>query len=412
MIEIPEEWNILKFKNISKINSEKINEEYPHQNIIYVDIGSIDKFQITDYDIFALDDRPSRAQRIIQKNDVIVSTVRPYLKAFSKINDNKPNMICSTGFAVIRTKNREDSELIFQFVQTKLFEMYMIRQMEGLAYPAVTSNTIANSSIPYPTERNEREKIASILSNVDASIKATQQIIEKMERLKKGLMQELLTKGIGHKKFKKVKWLFGKKIEIPEEWEMKQLKELTTITDGSHHSPPKIDDGFPMATVKNVKGNLIEINSCYRISNEDYTKLVRNGDQPQIGDILFTKDGTVGKTLVYTQKEKIVLLSSIAIILKSKNLDSFYCNYALQSKFMKKHLAKFFGGTAIKRIILRYLAKFEFPVSPLPEQQKIASILSGVDAYIQKNQEYKKKLEKLKKGLMQNLLTGKIRVKT
>ncbi len=193
MIEIPEEWNILKFKNISKINSEKINEEYPHQNIIYVDIGSIDKFQITDYDIFALDDRPSRAQRIIQKNDVIVSTVRPYLKAFSKINDNKPNMICSTGFAVIRTKNREDGELIFQFVQTKLFEIYMIRQMEGLAYPAVTSNTIANSSILYPTERNEREKIASILSGIDTYIQKNQEYKKKLEKLKKGLMQNLLT---------------------------------------------------------------------------------------------------------------------------------------------------------------------------------------------------------------------------
>ena len=192
-IEIPEKWNIEKFKDISKINPKKIGKEYPNQDILYVDIGSIDRFQIVDYDIFVLADRPSRAQRIIEKNDVIVSTVRPYLKAFSKVKKDKSNMVCSTGFTVIGTKNKEDGELIFQFVQSKLFEMHMIREMEGLAYPAVTSKVVANSLIPYPIEKHERQKIASILSGVDAYIQKNQQYKERLEKLKKGLMQKLLT---------------------------------------------------------------------------------------------------------------------------------------------------------------------------------------------------------------------------
>ena len=183
-IEIPEEWNIKKFKDMAKINPKKINKEYPNQNILYVNISSIDRFQIVDYDVFTLADRPSRAQRIIERNDVIVSTVRPYLKAFSKVKKDKSNMVCSTGFTVLRTKNNEDGELIFQFVQSKLFEMRMIREMEGLAYPAVTSKVVANSLIPYPIEKDEKQKIASILSEVDALIESTQKVIEKTERLK------------------------------------------------------------------------------------------------------------------------------------------------------------------------------------------------------------------------------------
>ena len=274
----------------------------------------------------------------------------------------------------------------------------------------LSKSDIENISIPFPTIL-EQQKIASILSGIDALIESTQHIIEKTEKLKKGLMQKLLTRGIGHTKFKKMKWLFGKEIEIPTEWDYQELGKLTKITDGSHYSPTKVSNGFPLATVKNVKGNLIDIDSCYQISKEDYEQLVKDGNQPNIGDVLFTKDGTVGKTIVFKQTNKIILLSSLAIIRKSVNLDSDYCNYALQSKFMTKHLAKYFGGTAIKRIILHHLSKYEFPIPQLPEQTKIASILSGVDAYIQKNQQYKERLEKLKKGLMQKLLTGQIRVK-
>ena len=192
-IEIPEEWNIKKFKNMAKINPKKVNKEYPNQNILYVNIGSIDRFQIVDYDVFTLANRPSRAQRIIERNDVIVSTVRPYLKAFSKVKKDNPNMVCSTGFTVLRTKNKEDGELIFQFVQSKLFEMHMMREMEGLAYPAVTSKVVANSLIPYPIEKDEKQKIASNLSGIDVYIQKNQEYKKKIELLKKGLMQKLLT---------------------------------------------------------------------------------------------------------------------------------------------------------------------------------------------------------------------------
>ncbi len=192
-------------------------------------------------------------------------------------------------------------------------------------------------------------------------------------------MQQLLTRGINHKKFKRAKWYFGKEIEIPKEWNFTKLEKITKVTDGAHYSPPKIVNGFPLATVENVKANTIDIDSCYQISKEDYEQLVKSGNKPSVGDVLFTKDGTVGKTLVFRQRN-LILLSSIAIIQKSEKLDSDYCNYALQSRFMIKHLSRYLGGTAIKRIIVRHLAKYEFPIPPLTEQIQIASILSGVDA--------------------------------
>lgn len=205
--------------------------------------------------------------------------------------------------------------------------------------------------------------------------------------------------------YKFVKSLFGKYVEIPSSWKYDELKNNSKITDGAHNSPEKVLNGFPMATVENIRSNQIDIESCYRISKIDYEYLVQNNCKPEKGDVLFTKDGTVGKSLVFNQMDDLVLLSSIAIIRPNTNMDSKFCNYALQSEFMNRHIAKYLGGTAIKRIILKHLGKFEFPLPPIQEQQKIASILSNVDSLIQLTQKEIEQTQRLKKGLMQRLLT-------
>ena len=97
--------------------------------------------------------------------------------------------------------------------------------------------------------------------------------------------------------------------------------------------------------------------------------------------------------------------------IKNKTLKCEYLFYLFSSKFFHKSIFSFSAGTTVLHLNLTSVKKILIPIPSISEQIKIASILSGVDAYIQKNQEYKKKLERLKKGLMQKLLTGQIRVK-
>ena len=207
------------------------------------------------------------------------------------------------------------------------------------------------------------------------------------------------------KGYKSVPWLFGKEIEIPEEWEVTTLKENSYVTDGSHLTPVKIRKGFPMATVENLKYSSIDIDSCYNISEEDFKQLTKNNCKPEINDVLFTKDGTVGKSFVFTQNIDVVLLSSIAILRPFENLDSYFLHYLFHSEAMTKFVAKFLGGTAIKRIVLKHLEIFYFPLPPLPEQQKITTILSNVDNLIESTEKVITHSKKVKNGLMQKLLT-------
>jgi len=274
--------------------------------------------------------------------------------------------------------------------------------------PKLALFRIEKIKIPLPP-LPEQKAIAKVLSTVDEAIQKVDESIAKTERLKKGLMQELLTKGIGHKEFKYSKEL---DCEIPKEWEIVRLNDASTeITDGSHFSPKEDKNGeHRIATVANIRGNQIDIESCKRVSREDYEKLVKNGCKPNLGDILFSKDGTVGLSFSFKQNVDIVLLSSIAIIRPRENLHPDYCAHILKSPYIFRQIIGSKRGTGLRRIILKDLKRIKIPLPPLPEQQKIAEILSMVDKKLELERKRREKLERIKRGLMNDLLTGMKRV--
>ncbi|MGG1846190.1 restriction endonuclease subunit S [Bacillus wiedmannii] len=194
---------------------------------------------------------------------------------------------------------------------------------------------------------------------------------------------------------------------IPEEWDISNLENLTTkITDGAHHSPPSFGRGYPIATVENMEYSSINVSACRTISSEDFELLKRNSCSPEYGDVLLSKDGTIGKTLVYKQWDEIVLLSSIAIIRANKAvLLPQYLMFFLQSPYFYWNLERLRSGSAIKRIVLKDIKRVLLPIPSLKEQQKMASILSSVDEAIEKTEDIIEQTEKVKKGLMQQLLT-------
>jgi type I restriction enzyme S subunit len=277
---------------------------------------------------------------------------------------------------------------------------------DGGVQKFVALGTIRKLEIPLPS-KGEQHKIADILTSVDNTISKTEAIIEQTEKVKKGLMQQLLTKGIGHTKFKQTE--IG---EIPEEWGFHKLIELTDkITDGAHQSPKTCEDGLPIATVENMRDSHIDIESCRTISVEDFESLVKNSCAPDYNDVLLSKDGTIGKTLVFKQKERLVLLSSIAIIRPNNNLlYSNYLMYYLQSDMFYWNLERLRSGSAIKRIVLKDIKQIALPLPNIEEQMKISNILSSMDKKIINENSKLTKMQHIKKGLMQALLTGKVPV--
>jgi len=160
-------------------------------------------------------------------------------------------------------------------------------------------------------------------------------------------------------------------------WKTERLENVSReITDGSHFSPKTTADGYPYVTVRDIENSQIDFDNCKHVSEADFHQLLKNGCQPHRGDILFSKDGTVGKVALVDYERKFVVLSSLAIVRPdSRRIDSAFLKYVMQSPaFLEEAIGKK-TGVAIRRIILRNLKSIPVPVPPLPEQQRIVGIL-------------------------------------
>ena len=286
----------------------------------------------------------------------------------------------------------------------EFFEKNMMYSHGSMSTRVKWSN-LANLEFTIPSIHDQKS-ILSLINQIDDVILKTQNLLEKSQIYLISKRELLLTKGIDHTIFKKVKWHYGKKIEIPQSWEIKKLDDLCSmITDGSHRSPKSTMEGYPFAAVEHINNSKIDIASCPKISKKDYDDLVKNNCKPKKHDVLFTKDGTVGVSFVFQQNTKLVLLSSIAIIRTNSSLDPFFGNYSLQSEFLKKHLKTFVGGTALKRIILTDLRSYQFPLPPLHEQKQIISILIKIDEQIKQIENHLLKLKTMRKSILNSKLT-------
>jgi type I restriction enzyme S subunit len=150
--EVPEHWDIKAIHWVASINDEALKESTDHEyEIEYVDIGSVDlSIGIQSTELLKFKDAPSRARRIVKNGDVIVSTVRTYLKAIAYVKEPPVNMIVSTGFAVIRSKNGLNSNFAKFALQSSNFIDEVISRSTGVSYPAINASELAKIKIPLP----------------------------------------------------------------------------------------------------------------------------------------------------------------------------------------------------------------------------------------------------------------------
>ncbi|EAP94658.1 restriction endonuclease subunit S [Vibrio splendidus] len=254
----------------------------------------------------------------------------------------------------------------------------------------------------------EQQKIAKILSTWDKAITTTEKLIATSKQQKKALMQQLLT---GKKRL--VNPDTGKTFE--GEWEEVKLGDVCSkVTDGAHHSPKSVECGYPMLSVKDMRATKFSENTARHISKEDYEALVKQNCKPELNDILIAKDGSILKYCFVVREEiEGVILSSIALLRPKLSIISpnFIAQYFSQESvrfFVGKALT---SGSGVPRIILKDFKGIHLRIPSLLEQQKIASVLTAADKEIEVFEAKLAHFKQEKKALMQQLLTGKRRVK-
>lgn len=405
-LKLPSDWEIRKLKEVCSINPENLNiDNYSRDFIDYIDISSINNevFSIEKTKRIPIENIPSRARRIVRTNDVIISTVRPYLKAFAKISKEHDGKICSTGFAVLRSFELIRPNYLFHWIFSQKFLNFLISNMVGSNYPAVNTSDVKVAPVLLPP-LHEQIRIATILDNIDNLIQTTRQLIEKLHLLKKGLMQKLFTEGIGHTEFKDTK--LGR---IPKEWDVKKLSQLVKINP-VYPVPEQPDYAYlPMDAIDKER---MDPNYWERRTKEDLTTT-----RFKNGDILFAKitpSTEHGKgALIQNFEEKIGFGSTELVVLSPQidKVNSEFLFYTTKIESFRYRAVQLMEGATGRQRVPRYFFKSQLVVIPsFEEQSKIASVLLNIDNQIANERRYLAIQKLTKKGLMQELLTGKKRV--
>ena len=197
--EVPAHWGLKPIKHFSKINRLSLTENTNlFLEIDYVDIGSVSLNKgIEKVEKFLFKDAPSRARRIIKNHDIIISTVRTYLKAIAYIENPSKNLVCSTGFAVITPIKSIINPFYTKYAfLSDQFITEVIVKSKGISYPAITSSELADIKIPLPSI-SEQNQIASYLDKetgkIDAMIEKQNLLIEKLKEYRASVISHAVT---------------------------------------------------------------------------------------------------------------------------------------------------------------------------------------------------------------------------
>ena len=197
--DIPQSWRQIPLKYVVTCNTDALPENTPEDYAFrYIDIGSVDeKRGITDYQEVEFGKAPSRARRVVHQGDVIVSTVRTYLRAVTRISDDD-NVIASTGFAVLTPKRINDAFLEY-YCRSEPFCQEVIQRSVGITYPAINSGTLINIKVLLPNEE-EQLRIASFLDKkckqINGAISDVQSEIDIIEEYRNSIISEAVTHGL------------------------------------------------------------------------------------------------------------------------------------------------------------------------------------------------------------------------
>jgi len=238
--EVPAHWDVVRINTIASCNDEVLLESTPEDyEIEYVEISGVQAGEgIVETAVLPFGNAPSRARRVVRDGDVLISTVRTYLRAIAQVNSPPENMIASTGFAVLRPR-RIESGFLGYACRAEGFVSEVIARSVGVSYPAINASELARLPIPLPTAP-EQTVITTFLdretAKIDALVTEQEQLIALLQEKRQAIISHAVTKGLNPDvpmKDSGVKWLGA----VPTHWQVKQLRHVARIARGASPRP-------------------------------------------------------------------------------------------------------------------------------------------------------------------------------
>ena len=385
--EFTDEWEEKKLGEIGVINPK--SKTLP-ENFIYIDLESVIGGQLKEKKIIEKKEAPSRAKRVVEKNDILYQTVRPYQQnnLYFSFNDEL-DYVASTGYAQIRIFYN-NSGYVYYLIHTKKFLDKVLERCTGTSYPAINSEDLARISIKISKNISEQEKIANFLSSVDKKISLTEEKLELFKEYKKGVMQKIFSQELRFKD--------NEGNDYPE-WEEKRLGEILiknkeknknnqyTLVQSISNKYGFVNQEEYFEDRKIASNNL---SNYYVVKNKNFAY---NPSRINVGSLAYKKDFSIS------------VISPLYVSFYADNIyvnDIFLLNWFFSLPFCKQ-MSSSFEGSVRNNLSYDTLSNFNILLPTLEEQEKIANFLSSIDTKIEKIEKELENLKEFKKGLLQQI---------
>ena len=387
--EFADEWKVRKLGDITQINPRvgSLPDDF-----VYIDLDSVKRGTLLKQNRISKIGSPSRAQRLLSRDDIIYQTVRPYQKNnfyFDKAGD----YVASTGYAQIRAREGYYPRFVYTLLHTSAFVNKVLVRSTGTNYPAINSNDLAKVKVHTPS-KPEQEKIADFLTAVDERIAVSEKKLELLETYKRGVMQKIFSQQIRFK---------GENGTPYPDWEVRKLGEVATkvgirnkstsatdvLTNSAVHGVILQTDFFDKEIA--VQGNL---SNYYKTQIDDFVYNPRISTNAPVGPFKRNNYGDGVMSPLY----------NIFRFNESKSLD--YFEQYLATNYWHKYMrdvANYGARSDRMAISSSDLLSLPFPYPSQEEQQKIATFLTTLDDKITVEKSKLAAARKFKKALLQRM---------
>lgn len=420
-LEIPEEWTVTTVNNvasrfISGGTPDSGNENYWGGDIPWTTAAVVEGPQFDgEKDFITQEGLENSSASLVPEGSILFGT---RVNVANVGRTNKDIAISQDLTGIVLDESKVDPDFVSWHLllnQTKIRDRYS----QGSTIQGMLTDDLKSLPLLYPS-LSEQRRIADILSTVNEQIQQTDEIIEILDELKQGILQDLLQRGIGHNELQQEN-IGPISTTIPKDWKLKSIGEvIQSGKKGLRGGPPgsrikkedRVADGYKLYVQDHVINDNFDLRDDY-ISEEKFSELKSAAPKPR--DVLVTRRGTIGKSTVFPESARDGIISDSLIRIRpeaSLCLPEFLSTLISSSNLIDLQIRSLSHGSSRKGLNNKIVKQLELPLPPIEEQEKIIQILSCLSGAKEIEERRRSQLSLLKDGLMQDLLTGKVRVNT
>jgi len=360
---------------------------------------------------------PELERFLLQPEDILIGMDGSKVgKNYCQVEEEDLPLLLVQRVARLRSSENLSARFLYYNIGSNNFLYWVDINRTDPAIPHITSKNIKDYPLCLPP-LPEQEAIAAYLDRktkqIDDLIAKKERLIELKKEERAAIINQAVTKGLDPNvpmKDSGIEWLG----EIPATWKVKRLKYVTNrIIDGAHFTPTYIDDGIPFLRVTDIQQETIDLGEVKRIPQKEHLELIKRC-LPQKGDLLLSKNGTIGLTKVIDWEWEFSIFVSLCLIKFTEEVSPYFFSFLFQSNIIDQQLSESSKKTSVTNLHLDKIRELSMPVPPIADQQELIDYLTKItELYSTSEIKLHGQIDLLKEyktTLISEAVTGKIKI--